>query len=378
MNKLKPTYKKIIPLDKFQKIFYPRRYIQVQSKYFSRKSLHPILDHKSLLKKDNRINSIYNNETPIKNHFELTTSSLNKTNLLLTKLLKTAKKKFTSNDFHKRLDPFNTNNKEERGYLDIRSCKKQNDKRLSVTDIGDYKHIGIQLDSHNDSNQAVNKVSIAIKSIKNKSLQQLGEVIKHIVEKHTPVISTTGVTNYRKAFRKNAELFDLKGLNKTQTTLNPSINNEVKTYTDNNLNKLFKKKVNDRVIPLMLRKKIQSNNVQVGTEIRNRIKSYTVKKRSTYGNIKVAIKEYPSNYMSLIKPTRNLSLNMEETDTSKYELCPKPETIGSIQKITRNIIRIKELMKSIDIADKEINSYTINIQNFTKTFQFNKYSSIFK
>eukprot|EP00826_Nyctotherus_ovalis_P003652 TRINITY_DN10751_c0_g1_i2.p1 TRINITY_DN10751_c0_g1~~TRINITY_DN10751_c0_g1_i2.p1 ORF type:complete len:208 (-),score=39.19 TRINITY_DN10751_c0_g1_i2:53-676(-) len=204
-----------------------------------------------------------------------------------------------------------------------------------------------------------------------------------MIKKHTPLVTKYESTKYKRMLRRRVELFNVEKFSKTQEM--EADKSLEKSVLQRNIRKLFKKANKESRTSVMQKSLVPRKNApslkrlaeysKATATIAKRMMAYTTKKNSGHGNIGMAMKDYPPNYTF---HTRNLTTKLEDklANFAKCEQYPISRTMESMQKITRNVGRIKELMRSIDSADQEMNMYAIDIQNFTKGFEFKNSTQI--
>ena len=413
MRNIKPTYKKVIPLNKFQKIFYPRRYMESATKCPYTETQHSFLDYGSLVDKElygiknNRINSIHNyarstHINTFKPIIELVNTKLER-NTMIDITQKENEEKSGTINFYNSLPT--KRNKEDKKLKDelltIRpyaNNKNNTFDRFSIINKGNGNNekldeeIGCQWDLTNGditNYKTADPLSSEVKFTRYKNLENVERILKYMMEKHTPILTRNefSTSKYKKAYRKKIEMFMVENFNKTQEfkpkdekIISPSIPKKININKDNNklliknsydknkrnalkLNKVdlsYKKSALNKTNLMDLLKKKSSN-----------VFDNFPKKRIVHGNLGIAINDYPKDFFSFITPKRNsstirkkkseLNITVTKEDVSK--------SIESVCRVAGKLRKMKKILKSIENTDKEIKNYSVNVHRYSRNIK---------
>ena len=378
LKRVQPSYKKSIPVEKYQKIFYPKRYTEERIRHRTNTSKSISIDYQQLVERDlykrksNRINFIFcHNLTPQK------LSNINKP--LLKMNLKEPREELQNKGDIPRFSFL----------IELRSKSHKNNtikgkliqstfiKELLTTNYRSNKEglLPIQKDSYTNTEIEFKKMM----QEKGGELEGVKSLLKHIMEEHDPILTQKNleINKYKKGYRetlgftgtRNNKSVELK--KKCEAYLKSRIQFQKDKYIRDVEKKLRQVNSNKPVVLIKRKSNLITHNINnkdiyntANQSIIQVITRKSTKPRLIYGNIKSAINDLTSD----MKCTQlsDYSIKLKQ-NTGRNYLISQTTLDADNYKKNENSKKLKRLITSIEHSNKIANGYLLHVHNFTKS-----------
>jgi len=404
-NRLQVSYNKSIPLEKYQKIFYPKRYMeQRQRANLNNTSLNykELVERDLYKKKDNRINSIYADELPKNFSYRYKKSSSFEFPSLVDKstpfnrLYGKINNGLTNNSFMidktrnmKILDE--VNQEKSNNFNILASTKGRGQNKTFTESINQLSPINkIKIETVNKSlAQGKSEEDKKEWEVERKREIELHNVLKNILDKHIPIItkSRLEINSYKKGFREIHQYNANKDQNeKVKKKRDDYLQRQIQTRKNQYIDQVEQKLKNSSKTPLKRNKRKimrstrndiksaeQSHNI---TEFSSTNKIRKVTDNQIYGKIKSALNSYKRpvalNNIDIINRIKD-DINVYSVKHKKHTFLlsnPKTTTSGDLKSKGKiNAQRMKQLINSINNGSKEIESHMADMHKLTNSMK---------